>query len=142
MRCAGWKPIGLQWMAENERHALILTDANILIDYASSGIDVLRLVSDHLAPVVVLDVVFQEVRELTLDMAESVGVTVLETPLWLMTSGTAVSRPLSFEDQVCLEMASRSGWTCACLLGKQRTSRARCTRRIRIQSQRLFLTAS
>ena len=113
MRCAGWKPIGLQWMAENERHALILTDANILIDYASSGIDVLRLVSDHLAPVVVPDVVFQEVRELTLDMAESVGVTVLETPLWLMTSGTAVSRPLSFEDQVCLEMASRSGWTCA-----------------------------
>lgn len=51
-------------MSEIEHHTLSLTDANILIDYASFGMEVLALVSEYLTPVVVPDVILQEVRRL------------------------------------------------------------------------------
>ena len=100
-------------MSENEHHTLILTDANILIDYASCGMEVLALVSEHLAPVVVPDVILQEVRRLTQEQIEEAGMTVVETPLDLLSPDPLVSKRLSTQDRVCLEMASTNGWTCA-----------------------------
>jgi rRNA-processing protein FCF1 len=100
-------------MSENEHHTLILTDANILIDYASCGMEVLALVSEHLAPVVVPDVILQEVRSLTQEQIEEAGITVVETPLDLLLPDPLVSKRLSTQDRVCLEMASANGWTCA-----------------------------
>ena len=100
-------------MSENEHHTLILTDANILIDYASCGMEVLALVSEHLAPVVVPDVILQEVRRLTQEQIEEAGITVVETPLDLLSPDPLVSKRLSTQDRVCLEMASTNGWTCA-----------------------------
>jgi rRNA-processing protein FCF1 len=100
-------------MSENEHHTLILTDANILIDYASWGMEVLALVSEYLAPVVVPDVILQEVRRLTQEQIEEAGIIVVETPLNLLSPDPLVSKRLSTQDRVCLEMASANGWTCA-----------------------------
>lgn len=100
-------------MAENEQQTLILTDANILIDYCDTDIEVLVLVSEYLAPVVVPDVVLQEVRGRCRKMVEEAGITVIETPLSLLSSAADVSRRLSTQDRVCLEMASTNGWICA-----------------------------
>ncbi|MFP4231490.1 MAG: hypothetical protein ACLFRR_06545 [Spirochaetaceae bacterium] len=52
-------------MSESEHPRLIITDANILIDYASCGMEVLTLVSEYVAPMVVPDLVLQEARTLT-----------------------------------------------------------------------------
>jgi rRNA-processing protein FCF1 len=100
-------------MSENEHHTLILTDANILIDYESCGIEVLALVSKYVAPMIVPDVVQQEVRTLTKEQIEKAGVTVVETPLALLAPAPLASKQLSTQDRVCLEMASANGWTCA-----------------------------
>ena len=108
------RPTGWQWRSVSETERLILTDANILIDYCSVGLEILQLVSEHLAPVVVPDVVFREVRDLTEDRATSFGITVVETPLPLLDAAQMVSsKRLSFEDRVCLEMAELKRWTCA-----------------------------
>ncbi len=100
-------------MLENEHGTLILTDANILLDYASCGMEVLPLVSEHVAPMVVPDVILQEVRRLTQEQIEDAGIAVVETPLSLLSPDPLVSKRLSTQDRVCLEMASANGWICA-----------------------------
>lgn len=70
-------------MSESEHHRLIITDANILIDYCDTDIEVLALASNYLAPVVVADVVLQEVRSRCRKLVEEAGVVVVETPLAL-----------------------------------------------------------
>ena len=100
-------------MSENEPPTLIITDANILIDYASCGMEVLTLVSEYVAPMVVPDLVLQEVRTLTQEQVEDAGVVVVETPLALLAPDPHASKRLSTQDRVCLEMASANGWTCA-----------------------------
>lgn len=100
-------------MAENEQQTLILTDANILIDYCETDIEVLALVSKYLAPVVIPDVVLQEVSGRCRKKVEEARIAVIETPLSLLSSTADVSRRLSTEDRVCLEMASAKGWICA-----------------------------
>jgi hypothetical protein len=100
-------------MSENEHHTLILTDANTIIDYGSCGMEVLALVSEHVAPMVVPDVVQQEVRTLTKEQIKEAGIVVVETPLALLAPPPLASKQLSTQDRVCIEMASANGWTCA-----------------------------
>lgn len=100
-------------MAENEHQTLILTDANILIDYLDTDIEVLALASKYLSPIVVPDVVLQEVHSHRRQEIVEAGIIVIETPLSLLSSGAEVSRRLSTQDRVCLEMASANGWICA-----------------------------
>lgn len=100
-------------MLENEHGTLILTDANILIDYASSGLEVLALVSEYLAPIVVPDVVLQEALSVSQSQIEQARIAVLETPLVLLAPDHQASKRLSNQDRVCLEMASTNGWMCA-----------------------------
>jgi hypothetical protein len=75
--------------------------------------EVLALVSEYLAPVVVPDVILQEVRRLTQEQIEEAGIIVVETPLNLLSPDPLVSKRLSTQDRVCLEMAHAHGWTCA-----------------------------
>lgn len=100
-------------MLENEHGTLILTDANVLIDYASSGFEVLALASEYLAPIVVPDVVLQEVQSVSQSRTEQAGITGLETPLALLAPDQKASKRLSIQDRVCLEMVSTNGWMCA-----------------------------
>lgn len=100
-------------MSENEHHTLILTDANVLIDYDSCGIEILALVSEYLAPIVVLDIVLQEAHSLSQKQIEEAGIVIIETPLALLAPDPQASKRLSNQDRVCLEMASAKGWRCA-----------------------------
>lgn len=100
-------------MSENEHSRLIITDANILIDYCDTDIEVLALAAEYLAPVVVADVVLQELRNHCRKQVEEAGIVVVETPLDLLSPDPHVSKRLSTQDRVCLEMASTNGWTCA-----------------------------
>jgi rRNA-processing protein FCF1 len=100
-------------MSESEHPRLIITDANILIDYASCGMEVLTLVSEYVAPMVVPDLVLQEARTITREQVEKAGVVVVETPLALLAPDPHASKRLSTQDRVCLQMASANGWTCA-----------------------------
>jgi hypothetical protein len=61
-----------------DRPAVLLSDANVLIDYRDSNLAILALVVQHLAPVHVLRDVVDEVDDLSLARCGELGLKVIE----------------------------------------------------------------
>ena len=91
---------------------LLIVDANVLIDYANSDLSVLTLVNKHIAPIHVPSVVLDEVEQLSEDDCDSLGLTVLEEPVEILSAAGEQRGALSFQDHVCLLLAKENEWTC------------------------------
>ena len=75
-----------------------ISDANILIDYASVDEDLIREIVIYWEKVFVPDVILYEVRDLSTERAMELGLTIIQTPL-----ANLPERPkLSFQDRTCL----------------------------------------
>ncbi len=102
----------------------IISDANVLIDYAKTNKKVLQLAAKHLGEVYVPTPVLKEVKDITGAELEKLGVIAFEPSLEQVL--LAAERPLglSFEDQLCFLIAKDQGWIC---LSNDKQLRAQCT---------------
>ncbi len=83
----------------------LVTDANVLIDYARTDPSILTLHVRHFGPIYVPSVILNEVDQLDVAECESLGLTIVGEPLEILLAATEQRGPLSFEDQVCLLLA-------------------------------------
>lgn len=92
---------------------VLLADANVLIDYRESELEVLGLVSRHVAQMAVLSQVLSEVRDVTRSQCERLGIRVVEVETEQMLQAEEVAGPkVSFNDRLCLVVCRKEGWTC------------------------------
>lgn len=90
----------------------LVTDANVLIDYASTDESVLALAARHLGRVIVPLPVLDEVDLLDRAACERLGLEVIEPTLEQLLEAGAQRGRLSFEDRMCLLVARDAGWRC------------------------------
>ncbi|MFZ4618694.1 MAG: hypothetical protein ACOYM2_21220 [Rectinemataceae bacterium] len=90
-----------------KRREAAICDANVLIDYAAADEDVIRELVKYWGTVYVPTRILHEVRMLSIERAEDLGLTVIETPLTL-----PIAPGLSGPDRACLHFVISEGWTC------------------------------
>lgn len=96
-------------------HAGIISDADVLIDYAKSAVHVLQLISTHLCKLHVASPVLQEVDNLDTATATALGIAVVEPTLPQLVEASHISqvfRALSAQDALSFIMARDNGWAC------------------------------
>ncbi len=105
-------------MGKKRPYDAVICDANVLIDLVASDESVISKMVKHFGVVNVPDTIVAEVRALSLSRAEELGLTILETPLQVL------SHPgLSYPDRVCLHFVQRNEWLC---ITNDRKLRAEC----------------
>lgn len=99
---------------------LLLVDANVLIDFATTDPEVLALVVRHVGAVHVPREVFDEVDQLDEAACAKLGLQIVEASVdQLLEAGSQRGR-LSFADRVCMALARDNGWTCVTNDGRLR----------------------
>ena len=91
---------------------VLLTDADVLIDYRESEIKILELVVQHIGHVVVLAPVLDEVQGVTPAQCAQLGIEVVEVEIEQLVRATEVESRVSFNDRLCLVACREEGWTC------------------------------
>ena len=96
----------------NETPTVLLADADVLIDYRESDLDVLKEVGRRIGRLAVLSEVLDEVRNLTRKKCASLGIEVIDVGMSTLQAAAAVDASLSFNDCLCFRVCLESGWTC------------------------------
>jgi len=92
---------------------LLLMDANVLIDYRDSDLEILALVSRHVGPLHVLSTILAgEVPRVGDDDCARLGLNVIEPELEQVLRAGATRGRLSFGDHLCLIVAADGGYAC------------------------------
>jgi hypothetical protein len=91
---------------------VLITDACVLIDYAKSAKDVLRILTRSVRVVVPRILLVEEVHDLTVDEAVSLGLEIVDAPIEMLDEATRMPRPLSNYDWLCLILARDNSWIC------------------------------
>ena len=91
---------------------VLLTDADVLIDYRESEIKILELVVQHMGRVVVLAPVLDEVQGVTPTQCAQLGIEVVEVETEQLVRASEVESRVSFNDRLCLVACREEGWTC------------------------------
>ena len=94
---------------------VLLTDADVLIDYRESEIKILELVVQHMGRVVVLAPVLDEVQGVTPAQCAQLGIEVVEVETEQLVRASEVESRVSFNDRLCLVACREEGWTCVTL---------------------------
>jgi hypothetical protein len=103
---------------------LLLVDACVLIDFSTSDVSVLTLVSKHVGQVHVPSPVFDEVKQIDEAQAASLGLKVIDPPLeMLLEAGAKRGGRLSFQDRIYVLVAKAEGFTC---VSNDRSVRSAC----------------
>ena len=95
-----------------DRPAVLLSDANVLIDYRDSDVAILALVAQHLAPVHVLRDVVDEVDDLSLAQCGELGLRVIEVAPETLLQVEERPRRLSRYDRLSLHVCRENDWIC------------------------------
>ena len=91
----------------------LLMDANVLIDYRDSDLEILALVSRHVGPVQVLSTILaEEVPGVGEGDCARLGLRVIEPELEQVLRAGASRGRLSFGDHLCLIVAADDGYAC------------------------------
>ena len=91
----------------------IISDANVLIDYVKANKKVLHLAAKHLCEIYVPVAVLQEVKDITAEELEKLGIRTFEPSLEQFVNAANKPFGLSFQDQLCFLIAKEQGWVCA-----------------------------
>lgn len=91
---------------------LFIVDANVLIDFLTADLEVLKLASVHLGQIYVAADVVDEVKGLTDKQCAAHGIQVVHASLAQSREAAAHADGLSFQDRICLVLARDAGWTC------------------------------
>lgn len=91
---------------------ILLADADVLIDYRESGLEVLQLVGQHIGRMIVISSVLDEVRGVTAAKCTQLGIDVIEVETERMLQAAEVESSISFNDRLCLVACREESWTC------------------------------
>ncbi|MBN2561290.1 MAG: hypothetical protein JXQ75_10210 [Phycisphaerae bacterium] len=91
---------------------VLISDADVLIDYVAADIGVLRIMATSLWDLRVALPVLREVNALTVEKARRVGLHICEPTLEEFAESAVRGGPLSAGDKLCLAIARRRGWGC------------------------------
>ena len=94
------------------RPRVLLSDADVLIDYRDSDLSILALVVQHLAPVHVVRDVVDEVDDLSLERRGELGLTVIEVEPPVLLQLATLPRRLSRYDRLSLQVCRENDWIC------------------------------
>lgn len=95
-----------------DRPKVLLSDADVLIDYRDSDLSILALVVQHLAPVHVVRDVVDEVDDLSLARCRELGLTVIEVEPEVLLQLATLPRRLSRYDRLSLHVCRENDWIC------------------------------
>jgi hypothetical protein len=96
----------------DEARGNLLADADVLIDYVSSGLFVLELTAQHIGPLYVLRQVLDTVDGLSERDCRRLGIQVIEAETQALLEAGSSSGTLSFEDWLCFTTCRDQQWTC------------------------------
>lgn len=102
-------------MTEAIQQSGIISDANVLIDYAKSAPHILKLVNVHVQKLYVVPSVLKEVDQLNQSDAEKLGIEVIEPSLAqiIEIAGLRQKTPaISEQDAMCFIIARDMNWAC------------------------------
>ncbi len=91
----------------------IISDANILIDYAKTNTKILRLAAKHLYNIYVPTVIADEVAELSRKDIRALGLNIIEPELEQIIEAATYDSGTSREDRLCFVLARDNKWACA-----------------------------
>ena len=91
---------------------IVISDANVLIDYCLTNRTILRLVTKHLWAIRVPRPIVDEVEQLNDQTARSLGLVIVDPDIEDLAESVHRSGRLSREDKLCFVMARRHGWAC------------------------------
>ncbi len=97
---------------DEDTSKVLLADANVLIDYRDAELEILALVAQHLAPLVIVSQVLEEVRGLSAETCEQLGINLIEPETEMLLEAASGSRRVSFNDQLCFPVCRKEDWTC------------------------------
>ena len=95
------------------RFEAIISDSNVLIDYVKANKKILHLAVKHLCDIYVPIEILKEVKNITRDELEKLGIRIFEPTLEQVINAAKKPFGLSFEDQLCFLIAKENGWVCA-----------------------------
>jgi len=95
-----------------DRPTVLLSDANVLIDYRDSDITILSLVVQHVAPLHVVRDVVDEVDDLSLARCRELGLTVIDVDPAVLLELAALPRRLSRRDRLSFYVSRENDWIC------------------------------
>lgn len=95
-----------------DRPRVLLSDANVLIDYRDSDITVLSLVVKHVAPVHVVREVVDEVDDLSLSRCRALGLNVIDVDPAALLELAKLPGRLSRRDRLSFYISRENDWIC------------------------------
>ncbi|MBN1523866.1 MAG: hypothetical protein JW904_05245 [Spirochaetales bacterium] len=93
---------------QNHKETLAVCDANILIDYVTADEAIIKELCTYWKKVLVPDFVLHEVKLISADKAEQLGLTIIETPLLDLQRLPG----LSLQDSACLYFVRENHAVC------------------------------
>lgn len=91
---------------------VLISDADVLIDYAGADMEVLEIIATSLWQLHVAMPILREVRALSVERAMQIGIIICEPTLEEITEAAARGGSLSEPDRLCLVIARKRGWPC------------------------------
>ena len=92
---------------------VILSDANVLIDYYKANKKILFLATQNLFQIYVPRSVLKEVKQLSIKNAKEIGIKIIDPTLEQLFESSQRGGKLSFQDKLCLSIARDNKWICA-----------------------------
>ena len=105
---------------------VLLADADVLIDYRDSDLEILALITQHFARLVVASPILDEVSGLAADRCGALGIEVIEPEMTVLREAALPEPNVSFNDRLCFVICRNKGWTC---LTNDQALRRLCRRR-------------
>lgn len=91
---------------------VLLADADVLIDYRDSTLEILELVVQHIGRVIVLEPVLDEVRGIARTQCAQLGIEVVAVETERLVQASKVESGVSFNDRLCMVVCREESWTC------------------------------
>ena len=91
---------------------ILLADADVLIDYRDSDLEVLKPIGQHVDGVAVLPSVLDEVHEVSRTDCERLSISVVEVATNRLLRTRVVDSSVSFNDRLCFVVCDAESWTC------------------------------
>ena len=110
----------------NETPTVLLADADVLIDYCESDLEVLKDVGRRIGRLAVLSEVLDEVRNLTRRKCANLEIEVIDVEMPMLNAAAEMKTGISFNDRLCFLVCLERRWTC---VTNDRALRRLCRRR-------------
>ena len=91
---------------------IIVSDANVLIDFLISNEEILTIACRTIFDIHVPVPILREIKQLSEAKAKKLGLKLFEPTEQQLNQSISANPRLSFEDSLCLQIAKDNGWIC------------------------------